>query len=208
MTDREQINAAASTRYTLEEYLALECEEVYEWVEGELVPMPAVHDRHDDLINYLRQLLNAYFALRPIGFTRGEAFVMILPERDRVRVPDLQVVLNSNPNYTPTALRGPADIVIEVVSPESVERDHGTKFKEYEAAGVPEYWIIDPLRREVRFYQLDDDGIFQRQLEANDGNYTTEQLPEFVLHVPTLWRAPLPNVVQIVDNMRRMLNED
>jgi Uma2 family endonuclease len=40
---------------------------------------------------------------------------------------------------------GAADIVIELVSPESVHRDYGEKLYEYEQAGVPGYWIIDPL---------------------------------------------------------------
>lgn len=209
-TTQQFINTAsdAGEKMSMDAYLALGGESRFEWVQGKLVAMPAIHDRHDDLMSYLRQLLNAYFALRPIGFTRGENFVMVLASVDTVRLPDLQVILKTNPNYTATALRGPADIVVEIVSPESVERDHGTKFKEDETGGVPEYWIIDPLRREVRLYRLDEAGVFQRQQPDEAGYYTTPQLPDFMLHVPTLWRARLPNVIQIVDAMRQMLGED
>lgn len=47
-------------------------------------------------------------------------------------------------------LEGPADLVVEIVSPESRLRDRGEKFAEYELAGVSEYWLLDPeLRRAV-----------------------------------------------------------
>ena len=43
-------------------------------------------------------------------------------------------------------MNGAADICIEVISPESVIRDRGEKFEEYERGGVGEYWIFDYLR--------------------------------------------------------------
>ncbi len=39
---------------------------------------------------------------------------------------------------------GMADLVIEVVSDDSVARDRADKFYEYQTAGIQEYWIIDP----------------------------------------------------------------
>lgn len=64
---------------------------------------------------------------------------------DTVREPDVQVILDNYPGeFTEIGMIGPADICIEIVSPESVTRDRGEKFSEYEQAGVTEYWIIDP----------------------------------------------------------------
>ena len=40
---------------------------------------------------------------------------------------------------------GPPDLAVEIVSPESVDRDYDTKRRQYEEAGVPEYWIVDEL---------------------------------------------------------------
>ena len=47
---------------------------------------------------------------------------------------------------------GPADVVIEIISTGSRSTDRRTKFAEYEQLGVPEYWLIDPLRRQAEFY--------------------------------------------------------
>lgn len=40
-------------------------------------------------------------------------------------------------------------LAVEVVSPESIKRDYQTKLREYTQAGVPEYWIVDPLQEQV-----------------------------------------------------------
>jgi Uma2 family endonuclease len=60
------------------------------------------------------------------------------------RESDLLVVLKEHlGRLTAQRLEGPADLVIEFLSPESNARDNEEKRREYEAAGVPEYWIID-----------------------------------------------------------------
>ena len=103
---------------------------------------------------------------------------------------------------------GPADIVIEVVSPESVARDYGEKYQEYEKAKVKEYWIIDPIREETRFNRLNDKGIFVTVLPDANGYYETPLLPGLRVHVPTLWEDSLPDIMAIVDSVTRMLNKE
>jgi Uma2 family endonuclease len=100
---------------------------------------------------------------------------------------------------------GPADICIEVVSLESVERDYGKKFAEYETGGVKEYWIIDPIRAECRICRLSAEGRYQTQTVDADGNYTTPLLPAFHLHIPTLWQDQLPDSYTIGEAVRGML---
>jgi Uma2 family endonuclease len=89
---------------------------------------------------------------------------------------------------------GPADLVVEIVSPESRERDYHEKLAEYEAAGVPEYWLIDPLQSAARFYQLGADGRYQLAAVGEDGIYTSREAPGFRLRVSWLWQRPLPTI--------------
>ena len=128
-----------------------------EFVAGTLVfhPMPTfVHER---LIKEFRRLLEAAF--EPSG--RGEVFPAGLlcrvfhdhpEEDDRDRLPDHVVVVPDcpRPDY-PLA----EDILMlaEVVSDDrrSVTRDHVEKRAEYAAAGIPEYWIVDPTDRDDPF---------------------------------------------------------
>jgi Uma2 family endonuclease len=187
-----------ATGVSAEDYLARYAETFHEWVEGVVVKMSPVTLQHDLLTNYLRQWLNAYFALNPMGRVVGEPFVMRLDAIGRIREPDLQIILQGNPGQlTSTAMIGPADICIEVISPESVERDYGQKFSEYERAGVREYWIIDPLRQRADFNRLNESGIYTVIAPDDTDHYHTPLLPRLALHVPTLWVEPLPDIFAI-----------
>lgn len=195
---------------SLEDYMAHYAADHYEWVEGALIPMSPIHEKHDRLTYFLRMLLEAFFELRPIGQVRSDPFVMRLPEfPKRRREPDLMVVLDSNPHeLKATFMDGPADICIEVVSEGSIGRDHGDKFEEYEKGGVPEYWLIDPIHTETRFYRRDAEGIYRRQTEDSDGNYRTPALPGLVLHVPTLWQDKLPGPAATAQFVRDALDKE
>lgn len=201
--------AVSAPQVSLEVYMERFAAHFCEWVEGEVIPMSPAYIYHDRLTRYLAILLETFLSLRPIGQICQAPFVMRLPAfPNRRREPDLQIILNNNPGtLTETYMDGPADICIEVVSPESVARDHGDKFEEYEKGGVREYWIIDPIRSEGRFYHRSGEGIFLRQAEDAEGFYRTPLLPGFALHVPTLWQDALPDPIQTVEAVKAMLNE-
>jgi Uma2 family endonuclease len=198
-----------ATDVAFEDYLAHYAADFHEWVRGDVIKMSPVGLRHDALTYYLRQFLTTYFALRPSGRVVSAPFVMRLPNVPAGREPDLQVILQPNlPKLTDTYMDGPADICIEVVSPESVERDHVTKLAEYEQGGVGEYWLFDPLHNEARFFRLNEDRRYIRQSEDADGNYRTPKLPGLALHVPTLWQAELPNPLQIIETLKTAIKQD
>ncbi len=152
---------------SLEDYMAHYAANHCEWVEGAVIQMTPATLEHNQLIKYLSVLLDSYFELKPLGVVITQPFVMRLPAfPNRRREPDLLILLQTNPHELKTTyLDGPADICIEVVSEESSACDHGHKFVEYEKVGVPEYWIIDPIRSESRFYRLGEHGSYLRQSE-------------------------------------------
>ena len=195
---------------SLEDYMANYAALHHEWIEGVVIDVSPAEFMHNKLIYYLEQLLEAFFELRPIGKVVSQPFVMRLPEfPNRRREPDLLVVLDSNPHeLTKTYMNGSADLVVEVVSEESIERDHGAKFVEYEKGGVPEYWIVDRIHRESRFYRLNDDGVYARQVEDSDGYYRTPTLPGLALHVLTLWQDKLPGPGATAAAVQAMLAQD
>jgi Uma2 family endonuclease len=189
-----------------QEYLARYAESHHEWVKGVVIKMSPESLRHALIIKYLEHLFDIYFDLNPIGQALDDPFVMYLEATDSYREPDLQIILTENPGkLTETAMLGPADICIEVVSPESVARDYGDKFAEYEQAGVREYWIIDPQRQDARFYQLQVSGLYAPVQLDEAGNYTTPLLPRLALHVSTLWQKDLPGIPDTVQAVKAML---
>jgi Uma2 family endonuclease len=87
-------------------------------------------------------------------------------------------------------LDGPADLVVEVISDDSVARDRDEKFFEYQQAGVHEYWIIDPRPGRMRadFYVLDAQGRYQAVPLGADNIYHSTVLPNFWLNTDWLWQ--------------------
>ncbi|MBC7870364.1 MAG: Uma2 family endonuclease [Chitinophagaceae bacterium] len=180
----------------------------YEWVRGYVIKMSPISLRHEQLVDYLRQLLNAYFSLKPIGRVLGDPFQQRIDSINSRRQPDLQVILKTNPGQlTATAMIGPADICIEVVSPGTAGKDYGEKFEEYEKGGVKEYWILDTERDEYRFYRLNAEGKYKSS-SIDDGYYITSLLPQFKLHVPTLMDKEMPDFYTIADTVRAMLSQE
>jgi Uma2 family endonuclease len=200
-----------ATNVTLEEYMERYAEQGCEWVEGTVYKLAPIELRHEEIRDYLRSLIQAYFALKPIGRVLGEPFVMRLPAfPKRRREPDLMVILKANGHaeLKDTYLDGPANICIEIVSPGSVVTDHGEKLEEYELGGVAEYWIIDPTHNECRFHRLNEQQKYEAVSEDQNGIYTTPQLPQLELHVPTLWREVLPGFYDVGDAVRAMLSNN
>ena len=189
-----------------EDYMEHHAADFSEWSNGAVIKMSPVNESHDFITFYLAKLLDAYFSLKPLGQIRRAPFVMRLADLGKSREPDIRIVLKANSDrLTPTSVDGPADICIEVVSPESVQRDHGEKFAEYEKGGVGEYWIIDPLRQECRFYRLNADKVYVPRREDADGNYRTPLLPGLTIQVPTLFRKKLPDYMEIGQSVQQML---
>ena len=190
---------------TFDDYLQHYAEDYHEWVRGYVIEMSPVALRHEQIVDYLRMLLNAWLDRKPIGVLVGTPFVMRTDVAPSGRLPDLQLIIETNPgDLTETVMIGPADLCVEVVSPESVTRDYREKLAEYEQAGVREYWLIDPFRTQARFHRLSDDGAYARHEPDGNGTYTTPLLPGLVLSVPVLWVTPLPGFFAIARAVEAM----
>jgi Uma2 family endonuclease len=191
------------TPVSFEEFLRWSDEDTLaEWVEGAVVPMSPSNLEHQDLLGFLYELIKTFVRARQFGTVIFAPFVMRLPSRPSGREPDLLFVAPTHAErLRETYLDGPADLVVEIISPESEARDRGEKFVEYEAAGIPEYWLIDPLRRDALFFQIGPDGRFRRAALDPDGFYRSEVLSGFRLQVAWLWERPLPPVAQVVGQL-------
>ena len=161
-----------------------------EWVDGEVVMMAAVSDEHTHVTRFLLSIIGIFVETRKLGAVMHEPFQMKTGPGLPGRSPDILFVANANlSRLHKMYLEGPADLIVEVISPGSVGMDRGDKFTEYEQGGVKEYWLIDPLRKQAEFYQRGDDGIF-RLMPIQAGVFNSAVLDGLWLNVEWLWDRP------------------
>ncbi len=185
---------------TYEQFLTWADEDTHaEWVDGEVVFMSPISDEHSDVAGWLLALLRPYVEAHQLGVVRHEPFQMKAAPDLPGRSPDLIFVASANrPRLRKTYLEGPADLAVEIVSPDSAGRDRGDKFYEYEKGGVREYWLIDPSRKQAEFYQLSEDGIFRLIPVDTDGTFRSRVLDGLWLRIDWLWQDSLPPVLSVL----------
>ena len=104
-------------------------------------------------------------------------------DRTHHRIPDL-VVISAEDAESPYLTRPPLRAV-EVVSPESVFRDHYTKRQEYATFGIPSYWVITPDPDKPSIIELRlKDGEYTEMAAAFDEDVLDTELPFPVRVVP------------------------
>lgn len=184
---------AVETKISCEQFLEWTGEDQHvEWVEGAVVPMSPISNRHQKLGAYLLSLIQFCADARQLGEVRYEPFQMKTGPTLPGRSPDILFVAEANvAGLKKTFLDGPADLAVEIITPESRARDRGDKFFEYEQGGVPEYWLLDPVREQAEFYQRGENGFYLPILPDAQGRYHSAALPGLWLQVAWLWETPL-----------------
>ena len=72
---------------------------------------------------------------------------------------------------------GPPDLVVEILSPGTARHDLGPKRAKYEQAGVPEYWIVDPVNKSVEIQVLEGGKYGRHALVRRDEILRSPLLP-------------------------------
>lgn len=179
----------ATSGMTFEEFLRLEGH--YEYVNGKAIEMSPISEEHSDISCFVGAILRLFAEQGRGGRVLGDPYVMKPVAAEPGRAPDVMFVGSEHlDRIKPTHLEGPADLVVEVVSPESRVRDRGDKFYEYEQAGVREYWIIDSDRKRAEFYRLGGDGAYEAAQPTADGRYESAVIAGLWIRVGWLWDRP------------------
>lgn len=174
-----------------------------EWVNGEVIAMAPISDRHSIINGWLYRLIWEFVEHHDLGIVHGPEFPMRLSSIRKIRIPDVMFVSKTKvPKLHPTYLDGPADLVIEVVSPDSESRDWRDKYGDYQSAGVREYWIVDPLSNRVDIYTLDRSKQYVQIQPDKDGRIHSKVLKGLYIQPQWLWRSPLPKLTVALKELK------
>jgi Uma2 family endonuclease len=175
------IGTIAKTSLSFEEYLQYndDTDNCYELFDGELILMNPPTGLHALIIFAISEMLMTEIRRQNLPWIALQMFGVRTAWR-RSRLPDLCVTTLERANElreVSAVLDSGALLVIEVVSPDSVKTDYRYKRTEYAAAGIPEYWIIDPILNKVSILQLVD-GLYEETTYQGDEILRSPLLPE------------------------------
>lgn len=169
--------------WTEEQYLLLsnQTNRLLEYTDGyiEVLPMPT--DKHQVILEFV------FLALRAVVNVLGGK-VLFAPLRIQVRPgkyrePDLLMVLDANDPRRQNEYWLGADLVMEIVSPDKPKRDTEEKPHDYAEAGIPEYWIINPLKDTITVLVLQDEAYVEHGVFARGDRATSKLLEDFDVSV-------------------------
>ncbi|MEJ7712719.1 MAG: Uma2 family endonuclease [Pyrinomonadaceae bacterium] len=115
-------------KVSYEEFLQSDEHMWAEWVDGEVMPLSPASVKHQLLVNFLAASLQHFVEANRLGLVISAPFQMKLEGDLPGREPDILFIAQDHlDKLQNTYLAGAADIVVEVISPESLVRDRGTK---------------------------------------------------------------------------------
>jgi Uma2 family endonuclease len=157
-----------------------------ELIDGEVVIMSPVSIKHDRLQRFMSQVLNRFVDEHGLGEVFGEQVEIRLGNQRYV--PDVSFVADEHlDRVKATRIEGPADLVVEITSPDTAGRDWGVKMRDSEQAGVREYWLVNPLVEQVQVYVLGSEDKYVALAPDETGAYCSTVLPGLRVLPRWLW---------------------
>jgi Uma2 family endonuclease len=157
-----------------------------EFINGEILFQSPVKLLHNEATGNLFQLLKAYVSTNKLRFVGIEKILVSLTRNDYE--PDVCFFGNEkSKSFTPKQMQFPApDFVVEVVSDSTERTDRETKFQDYAAHGVREYWIVDPDKATVEQYLLQSEE-YELLLKAKDGEIESIAIEGFRIPIRAIF---------------------
>ncbi|MCR5799180.1 MAG: Uma2 family endonuclease [Lachnospiraceae bacterium] len=148
---------AAHKLYTVSDYYDLPDESRCELIHGILYDMAAPTAEHQIISSEIWSAFRHF-----IESGKGDCIplmspidVQILRDDYNMVEPDIIIICNKG-KLSKKRIYGAPDLIVEIVSPSSGRYDRITKLSLYSEAGVREYWIVDPIRKEILVYRLSE----------------------------------------------------
>ena len=162
------VTAESPVKLTYEDYRNTPEDERYELLDGELVMSEAPRIVHQQVDMDLGTLMNLFVKENNLGRVFSAPTDVVLSETAVVQ-PDLLFVSNERAHIiTEQNIQGAPDLVVEILSPSTANRDWTIKRELYAAHGVKELWIVDPDARIV-WVMLLRDGDFRHMRVYGEG---------------------------------------
>ncbi len=174
-------------KLTYADYLTTPEDKRYELLDGELLMPPAPAEMHQRMQAELGYRVMTFVKANRLGRIYFSSTDVVLSDLDVVQ-PDLLFVSNECLDIiTPSGVHGAPDLVVEILSPATAERDKGYKRALYAQHGVREYWLVGTDVGTITVLLLTDDGYEVVGTFGEGDSLTSPTLVGFSLEVDELF---------------------
>ena len=150
----QEVPLPQTTKMTLEEFLESDLER-YEYMQGELVPMPPTSLEHGNISADLFWFLSLHIRENQLGRVYMDTGFRV---GERVLIPDIAFISTDRlPDDQSKASPVPPDLAVEVVSPTDAQSRIIRKVFAYLEAGTHLVWILEPVSKTVTVYRSETD---------------------------------------------------
>ncbi len=157
---------------------------------------------NNDLNDFIQFVLGGYVDVRRLGRLTANRYAYFLTPR-RAPEPDVAFVASAHSEILQQrGGDGGPDVAVEIVSDDSRTRDYREKKELYRAAGVAEYWILDPDRLRAEFHRLANGEYVPISLDES-GIFRSAAVPGFWLKLDWLFADPLPSKYACLQELLR-----
>jgi len=168
-----------TTKLTYEDYLKTSDDKRYELLDGELIILPAPSIAHQHVAVKLATRLDTFVEDKNLGVVYSAPTDVVLSETHVVQ-PDLMFISSERAGIVTSAnIQGAPDLIVEIRSDSTAERDETRKRQLYAEYGVREYWLVDPETRTITVLLLGADGYAERATYTEGQTLTSSTLEGF-----------------------------
>jgi Uma2 family endonuclease len=176
---------------TFDEFCTLVPEAKADLIDGVIYMASPENTKNADIFTWLIGLMFDFAEYFDLGKIYGSRVACKLDEHNAPEPDILFLPKKWRKRILPGRIQGAPRVAVEIVSPDSIERDYYNKRRQYEKFGVDEYWIIDEKRRTATFLRLGHDGRYA-EVTVRSGIYRSKAFPGFWLRLDWLWPDTRP----------------
>ena len=182
-------SSPVTTKLTCEDYLKTSNDERLELLDGVLIMPPAPNTAHQSVQTELGWRLAQFVREGQLGHVFFAPTDVVLSHTDVVQ-PDLLFISRERADIiTPANIQGAPDLIVEIRSDSTAERDETVKRQLYAERGVKEYWLVDPDAATTTVLLLRKDSYEQVASYSGRQTLTSPTLRGFTVNLSEIFRA-------------------
>ncbi len=179
----------AKVRFNYRDYCLLPEDKRYELIGGEFHMAPSPSIRHQTVLRTLESLIWPFVRDNGLGQVYFAPVDVMLSDEDVVQ-PDLIYIASEHESIiTDRGSEGPPDLVVEVLSPSTRERDRELKRKLYAKYGVREYWLVDPEEEVIEVMTPGTEDFVSQDIYTRNSYASSQVVPGLSLSISQIFQV-------------------